>query len=191
MKEEISHYYQLHETFPFLCHLKTASPIHQQHDSQEIHLSILHNSGMKTLWVLDIHSLDVRVQLLLGALLIVTLTADTDTDTEGNALDTGFPDLLVQLGVEADVTGALEVVVLVTTTVPQKKKKKWKDITYHSVLSEAADLLDSSGSTFLERNTMDLFPKREKPKLVFRPKCPFCVRFVFLLHCWGHKVWTS
>ena len=62
-------------------------------------LSILDDLGMQTLGVLDVDSLDIRVQLLLSALLVVTLTRDADTEAEGNALDTGFPDLLVELGV--------------------------------------------------------------------------------------------
>src|SRR5689334_9846212 len=71
------------------------------------HLSILNDRGLKTLGVLDVHGLDERVELLLGALLVVTLPADADTDAEGNALDAVFPDLLVQLGVEADIGGTL------------------------------------------------------------------------------------
>ena len=62
---------------------------------------------MEALGVLDVDGLDVGVETLLGVLLVVTLAGDADTDTEGNALDTGFPDLLVQLGVDADVLGAL------------------------------------------------------------------------------------
>ena len=62
---------------------------------------------METLGLLDVDSLDVRVQSLLGALLVVTLTGDADTHAEWNALDTGFPDLLVELGVQTDVLGAL------------------------------------------------------------------------------------
>ncbi len=62
-------------------------------------LSILDNLGVQTLGVLDVDSLDVGVELLLGALLVVTLTGDADTETERNALNTGLPDLLVQLGV--------------------------------------------------------------------------------------------
>lgn len=64
---------------------------------------------MEALGLLDVDGLDVRVELLLGALLVVTLAGDADTETERNALDTGFPDLLVQLGVEADVGGALQI----------------------------------------------------------------------------------
>lgn len=48
-----------------------------------------------------------------------------------------------------------------------------KDITYHSLLSEEADLLDSLGGSLLEGSAMNLTErKREKRKLVFRPKCP-------------------
>lgn len=63
------------------------------------HLSILDDRGVQTLGILDVDGLDVRVELLLGALLVVTLTRDADTEAEGNALDAGFPDLLVELGV--------------------------------------------------------------------------------------------
>lgn len=62
---------------------------------------------MEALGVLDVDGLDVGVETLLGVLLVVTLAGDADTETEGNALDTGFPDLLVQLGVDADILGAL------------------------------------------------------------------------------------
>jgi hypothetical protein len=68
---------------------------------------VLDDSGLETLRVLDVHGLDVGVKLLLGALLVVTLTGDADTETERNTLNAGFPDLLVQLRVEADVVGAL------------------------------------------------------------------------------------
>ena len=71
------------------------------------HLSVLNDLGVETLGVLDVDGLDVGVELLLGAVLIVTLTRDADTEAERNALDAGLPDLLVQLGVEADVGGAL------------------------------------------------------------------------------------
>jgi hypothetical protein len=54
---------------------------------------------VETLGVLDVDGLDIRVQLLLGALLVVTLTADAHTEAERNALDAGFPHLFVELGV--------------------------------------------------------------------------------------------
>jgi hypothetical protein len=62
---------------------------------------------VETLGLLDVDGLDVGVQLLLGTLLVVTLAGNADTELEWDALDTGFPDLLVELGVEADVGGAL------------------------------------------------------------------------------------
>lgn len=73
---------------------------------------ILDNSGLQTLRVLDIDGLHVRVQLLLGALFIVTLTRDADTKAEWDALDSGFPDLLVQLRVKADILSALHCVLV-------------------------------------------------------------------------------
>jgi hypothetical protein len=74
---------------------------------QTIPLRILDDLGVQALGVLDVDGLDVRVQLLLGALLVVSLSGDADTETERNALDAGFPNLLVELRVEADVLGAL------------------------------------------------------------------------------------
>ena len=71
-------------------------------------LSILNDLGVKTLGVLDVDGLDVGVELLLGALLVVTLARDADTEAERNTLNTTLPDLLVQLGVEADVASALQ-----------------------------------------------------------------------------------
>lgn len=71
-------------------------------------LCVLDDGGLETLGVLDVDGLDVAVKLLLGTLLVVTLARDADTEAERNALDTALPDLLVQLGVEADVAGALE-----------------------------------------------------------------------------------
>jgi hypothetical protein len=62
-------------------------------------LRVLDDLGVKTLGVLDVDGLDVGVQLLLGALLVVTLTADAYTEAERNALDTRLPHLLVELGV--------------------------------------------------------------------------------------------
>ena len=58
---------------------------------------VLDNSGLETLGVLDVDGLDVAVELLLGALLVVTLARDADAEAERNALDTALPDLLVEL----------------------------------------------------------------------------------------------
>ncbi len=62
---------------------------------------------METLGVLDVDGLHVAVQLLLGTLLVVSPAGDADTDAVGNALDTLLPDLLVELGVDTDIGGAL------------------------------------------------------------------------------------
>ena len=62
---------------------------------------------MQTLGVLNVDSLDVGIQTLLSTLLVITLAGDADTKAEWYTLDTRFPDLLVQLGVEADILGAL------------------------------------------------------------------------------------
>jgi len=86
----------------------------------------LNNNGDKTLGVLDVDSLDVAVELLLGALLVVSPSADADAESVRDTLDTLLPDLLVQLGVDADIRRL------------------------HSLLGEGLDLLDSLGSPLLE-----------------------------------------
>lgn len=71
-------------------------------------ICLLVNRGREeALGVLDVHRLHVAVQLLLGALLIVSLPGDPHAESVGNALNAAFPDLLVELGVETDVGGAL------------------------------------------------------------------------------------
>lgn len=122
-----------------------------------VHLNLLvvNNGGVQTLGVLDVDGLHVGVQLLLGILLVVTLTRDAHTQTEGNTLDTGFPDLLVQLGVETDVLGALDITHGVLVSEPSSHSRE-RDNAYHSVLSEGANFLDSAGSTLLESNTVAL-----------------------------------
>jgi hypothetical protein len=117
-------------------------------------LRILHDGRRQTLGVLDVDGLHVRVQLLLGALLVVTLAADAHTQTEGNTLDTGFPDLLVQLGVEADVLGALKFRPMLARHTFLLAEDI--DYSYHGMLSESADLLDGAGSTLLEGDTVHL-----------------------------------
>lgn len=86
---------------------KLQSPIHPSKPSLRGYLSVLDDGGVEALGVRDGDRLDEGVELLLGALLIVTLAADADAETEWDTLDTGFPYLLVQLGVEADILGAL------------------------------------------------------------------------------------
>lgn len=67
----------------------------------------LNNRRRQALGILDVDGLDIRVQLLFRTLLIVTLATDANTETEGDTLDTAFPDLLVQLRVKTDILGAL------------------------------------------------------------------------------------
>ncbi len=62
---------------------------------------------MEALGVLDVDSLNVAVQLLLGALLVVTSSGNADAQSVGDALDTVLPDLLVQGGVQTDIGGTL------------------------------------------------------------------------------------
>ena len=71
---------------------------------------LLHNDRLQALGLLDIDGLDVAVQLLLGALLVVSSSGDAYADSVWNALNTLLPHLLVQLGVQADVSGTLKTV---------------------------------------------------------------------------------
>jgi hypothetical protein len=63
---------------------------------------------VQALGVLDVDGLHVAVELLLGALLVVTPPGDADAEPVRDALDTLLPDLLVQLGIQTDVRGALD-----------------------------------------------------------------------------------
>jgi len=47
--------------------------------------------------------LDKRVELLLGILILVLLSADSDTDLSGNISDTSAPNPSVEAGVNADL----------------------------------------------------------------------------------------
>lgn len=69
---------------------------------------LLHNDRGKALGVPDVDGLDVAVQLLLGVLLVVSSPRDADADAVGNTLDALLPHLLVELGVETNVGGALQ-----------------------------------------------------------------------------------
>lgn len=68
---------------------------------------LLDDNSHQTLRVLDVDGLDVAVELLLGVLLVVSSSANAYADSVGNALDTLLPDLLVQLRVDADISGLL------------------------------------------------------------------------------------
>lgn len=93
---------------PAKCHIQPPRKKQPDQNPFQCHiLCLLDDSGLQALGVRDVDGLDVRVQLLLSLLLVVTLTRDAHTQAAGNALDAAFPDLLVELGVEADVAGAL------------------------------------------------------------------------------------
>jgi hypothetical protein len=66
-----------------------------------------YDGGVESLGVLDVDGLNVGKETVLGTLLVVTLTADTDTESVRDTLDSLLPDLLVELGVETDVLGSL------------------------------------------------------------------------------------
>jgi hypothetical protein len=59
------------------------------------HLCVLNNSRLETLRILDIHRLNVAIQLLRRTFLVVTLSRDSDSESEWTTLDTSLPDLLV------------------------------------------------------------------------------------------------
>lgn len=77
---------------------------------------LLDDNRWETLGVLDVHGLNVAVELLLGALLVVTSARDADAESVWNTLDTLLPDLLVELGVNADIDGALSSIVSFPST---------------------------------------------------------------------------
>jgi hypothetical protein len=87
--------------------LHALRPSHVFLPNANIPLRVLDDGSLQTLGILNVDGLHVRVQLLLGTLLVVSLTGNADAQAERNALDAGFPYLLVELGVEADVLGAL------------------------------------------------------------------------------------
>lgn len=67
----------------------------------------LDNNSDQALGILNVDGLDVAVELLLGVLLVVSSAADADTESVRDTLDTLLPDLLVELGVEANIGSAL------------------------------------------------------------------------------------
>lgn len=83
---------------------------------------LLNDNGLHALGVLDVDGLYVAVELLFGTLLVVTSPGDADAKSVRNALDTLLPDLLVQLGVEADIGGALKspTIVSISPLVPNQ-----------------------------------------------------------------------
>lgn len=77
-------------------------------------LRLLFNDGsLQTLGVLDVDGLNVAVELLGCALLIVSLSGDAYADAERDTLDSRLPDLLVQLRVDTDILGTLKASTLI------------------------------------------------------------------------------
>src|SRR3569833_589580 len=71
-------------------------------------LSLLfHEHSLQTLGILDVHGLNIAVELLLGVLLVVSSPRDADPESIRITLDTALPDLLVQLGIQTDGGSAL------------------------------------------------------------------------------------
>ena len=68
---------------------------------------ILHNDSRQPLWILYIHSLDVTVKFLLRTFLIIAFSRYANTQSERYSLDAGFPDFLIQLRVQANITSSL------------------------------------------------------------------------------------
>lgn len=95
----------LHKKNPF--RRKRTTPPHVHRITPPWLSSILHNDCRQPFWIRDIDRLDVAVELFFCAFLVVTFSRDADAETEGDAFDAGFPDFLVELGVEAYVLGAL------------------------------------------------------------------------------------
>lgn len=90
---------------------KNATPPKPCHNTKpSLHpkrLRILNGSSQQTLWILDVDSLDIRIQAFCCTFLVISLSADSDTKTVWNSLNTSFPDLLVQLWIETDIGGTL------------------------------------------------------------------------------------
>lgn len=66
-------------------------------------LGALDRDGVKTLGRLAGDVRDVAVELLLCALLVVSLSCDSESHSVWDVLDSHLPDLLVELWVETDV----------------------------------------------------------------------------------------
>jgi hypothetical protein len=113
---------------------------------------------VQTLGILDVDTLHVAVEFLLGAFLIVTLAGDANSHSERDSSDTRFPDLLVQLRVETDVLSALaDDVSLEISTRPTNGKTRVERTTYHSLGGKFFNGLDCARRSLLEGDAMNLF----------------------------------
>ena len=97
----LPHWYRLSPPRPPVSYFRSSR-------ERESGLVLLNDDGDQALGVLNVDGLDVAVELLLGVLLVVSAAADAHAQSVRNALDALLPDLLVELGVQADVGGALD-----------------------------------------------------------------------------------
>lgn len=117
---------------------------------------------MESLGVLDVDGLNIAVQLLLGALLVISSSGNSHAQPVGNTLNTLLPDLLVELRVQTDVGGTLFCNVsplIFPPGCPAQLGSDWRGDygeSYHGLLGESLDLLDGAGSPLLEGNTVHL-----------------------------------
>merc|ERR1719333_909122 len=74
---------------------------------------------------------DVGVQLVDAVLVFVTLAGESDTHSDGDALDTLGPEMFIQAGIDTDILRS------------------------HLLLGEVTDRLDGSGSASLGSDTED------------------------------------
>lgn len=133
---------------------------------------------MQALGVLDVDGLDVGVEALLGVLLVVTLAGDADTETEGDTLDTGFPDLLVELGVDADVLGTL------LGALANRRVQPWGSTKLTIACSAKARIsLMALGARFLKLTPWHYIPQK-KLQSVFRPNA-ICKRKLCAMNVCG------
>lgn len=129
-------------------------------NQRRIKLLGVNDNGLETLEVGDSgDDSGEGVESLLGALLVVSLSLESDSESLGDVLDTLAPDGLVELGVDSNVLGA------------------------HVLGSELLDRLQGPGSPLLEGPSVDV-PKegarKEADQVSWRNLCwararPACV----------------
>lgn len=69
---------------------------------------ILDNDSRQALGILHVDSLHVAVELFLGILFVVPSSGNPHTEPVGDTLDAALPDLLVELRIQTNVRGTLE-----------------------------------------------------------------------------------
>src|SRR4051812_22306541 len=130
---------------------------------------LLDDDGRQALGVLDVHGLNVAVELLLGTLLVVTFPGDADTEPVWDTLDALLPNLLVELGVETDIGRALDPASVSCSfpdhsggPPPSRCRPRSGGQTYHGLVGEGLDPLDGLGALFLKLTPCS-YPSRQPP----------------------------